>query len=110
MPQVYAPNHPLIRHWLAVARSKISPPPIFRAACAELGRLLIYEAAYDWLPVLDSQVETPCGVADCTVVDGSRPVKARPLCTVAHAWHLVRLTLAFAYSSRLAGACGGLPT
>lgn len=77
--QVYAPNHPLIRHWLAVARAKVSPPPIFRAACAELGRLLIYEAAYEWLPVLESQVETPCGMADCTIVDSSRPVKVSKL-------------------------------
>ena len=40
--------------------------------------MLIYEAAYDWLPILESQVETPVGIADCSVVDGSRPVKVGP--------------------------------
>ena len=52
LPQVYVPSHPLVKHWLAVARNRLSPPPVFRSALAELGRLLIYEAIEqeDWLP------------------------------------------------------------
>ena len=68
-----------MKHWLAVARNKLSPPPVFRSALAELGRLLIYEATAqgDWLPVLEGQAETPCGVADVAFLDPGRPVKAR---------------------------------
>ena len=69
------PPHPLVKHWLAVARNKMSPPPIFRAALAELGRILIYEAARDWLPTLDAEVESPVGFADATYVNPMKPVK-----------------------------------
>ena len=71
---VFVPPHPLINHWLAIARNsacsrraprsrrdphpllvplplpqppprlQATPPPVFRAALAELGRILIYEA------------------------------------------------------------------
>ena len=41
---VFVPPHPLLKHWLAVARSSATPPQTFRSALAELGRLLIYEA------------------------------------------------------------------
>jgi uracil phosphoribosyltransferase len=41
---VFVPPHPLLKHWLAVARSAATPPQTFRSALAELGRLLIYEA------------------------------------------------------------------
>ena len=57
--QVFVPSHPLVKHWLAVARNRLSPPPIFRSALAELGRVLIYEAAHDWLPTIDGQVCSP---------------------------------------------------
>ena len=53
----------------------MSPPGIFRNAMAELGRLLIYEAAQDWLPCVAGQVETPFGVSDIQFVDTSKPVK-----------------------------------
>lgn len=50
-----------------------------RAACAELGRLLIYEAMRDFLPTVEQQLTTPLGVAaDCTLVDPSRPIKVAP--------------------------------
>ena len=80
LPQVYVPSHPLVKHWLAVARNKLSPPAVFRGALAELGRLLIYEASAEegWLPVLEGQAETPCGIADVTFLDPGRPVKASP--------------------------------
>ena len=51
---VFVPPHPLLKHWLAVARSVSTPPQLFRSALAELGRLLIYE------------VRGPCSVATFT--------------------------------------------
>ncbi|GAB4813806.1 hypothetical protein N2152v2_000852 [Parachlorella kessleri] len=76
---VYVPPHPLIKHWVAVLRNKLTPDVLFRSACAELGRLLIYEAARDWLPVLETEVETPLGKSEVTIVDTSRPVKVVPV-------------------------------
>ena len=80
---MYVPSHPLVKHWLAVARNKLSPPAVFRGALAELGRLLIYEASAEegWLPVLEGQAETPSGIADVTFLDPGRPVKASILGT-----------------------------
>ena len=75
--QVHAPPHPVLRHWLAIARSKDSPSPIFRSACAEIGRLLLYEATNNWLPTVDIVVKTPVGSAPSTIVDPTRPVKVR---------------------------------
>lgn len=76
---VYVPPHPLVKHWLAVMRSKDTPGAIFRAAAAELGRILIYEASREWLPTVDMNVETPLGVAEATVVDPRQPVKIVPI-------------------------------
>ena len=73
--QVHVPPHPLIKHWLAVARSKDNPPAVFRSAIAELGRILIYEAIRDWVKTVDIPVETPIGKADATIIDPASPVK-----------------------------------
>lgn len=73
--QVYVPPHPLVKHWLAVARNASTPTPIFRSAIAELGRILIYEAVREFLPTVDGTVDTPMGPADVTCVDPMRPVK-----------------------------------
>lgn len=75
--QIYVPPHPLIQHWLAIARNDMTPPPIFRAAIAELGRILVYEAGRDWLPTMEQQISSPVGVADATFVDPTQPVKVR---------------------------------
>ena len=74
------PPHPLIKHWLAVARNKETPPPVFRNCIAELGRLLVYEAARDgFLPVVEGEIESPLGVAAAEMVDPSRPVSVVPI-------------------------------
>ncbi len=72
---VIVPPHPLVGHWIAVARNKYSPSPMFRNALAELGRILIYEAVREWLPVVEAQIETPLAIADVTVVDTEKPIK-----------------------------------
>lgn len=76
---VYVPPHPLVKHWMAVMRSKETPPVVFRTACAELGRILMYEALREMLPTIEAQVETPISVADVAFVDPSRPIKFVPI-------------------------------
>ena len=39
---IYVPPHPLLKHWLAVARNA-SPSALFRFAMAEIGKILMYE-------------------------------------------------------------------
>ena len=72
---VIVPPHPLVGHWIAVARNKYSPSPMFRNALAELGRILIYEAVREWLPVVETQIETPLAMADVSIVDAEKPIK-----------------------------------
>ena len=60
--RVYVPPHPLIQHWLGVARDAQTPTPLFRTAMAELGRWLTYEALREWLPMVEAQVDTPVGM------------------------------------------------
>lgn len=76
---VFVPPHPLLQHWLSVARASATPPALFRAALAELGRLLVYEAVRDWLPVASGEVETPAGdAAPAECVDTSQPLHLLP--------------------------------
>jgi hypothetical protein len=57
--RVYVPPHPLIKHWLGVARDTATPSVLFRSAMTELGRWLTYEAVRDWLATEDIMVQTP---------------------------------------------------
>ena len=42
--RVYVPPHPLVKHWLGVARDAGTPPALFRSAMTELfARILIGE-------------------------------------------------------------------
>lgn len=78
--QVYVPPHPLVKHWLAVARNAQTPPPIFKSAITELSKLLLYECVRDMLPTQEAQVETPLGVlADVEFVDPTQPVALVPV-------------------------------
>ncbi|CAI5522218.1 unnamed protein product [Closterium sp. Naga37s-1] len=76
---VMVPPHPLIKHWIAILRNATSPPPIFRAALAELGRNIAYEATRDWLPMINGEVATPCGVAEVEAVDPYKPIAIIPV-------------------------------
>ena len=76
---VFVPPHPLINHWLAIARNVQTPPPIFRSTLAELGRLLIYECARDWLPTIQGEVEGPVSNANVEMVDPSQPIAVVPV-------------------------------
>lgn len=77
--RVYVPPHPLIKHWLAIARDAATPTAIFRTAMTELGRWLTYEAIRDWLPTKDTAVNTPLATCPATFVDPATPVAVIPV-------------------------------
>ncbi|WP_353932650.1 uracil phosphoribosyltransferase [Okeanomitos corallinicola TIOX110] len=76
---VYVPPHPLIKHWLAVARDAATPSVLFRSAIVELGRWLTYEAARDWLVTQDTMIDTPLAACPGTVIDPQIPVAVVPI-------------------------------
>lgn len=82
--RVNVPNHPLIKHWLAVSRDAATPTPLFRSAMTELGRWLTYEAIRDeavspWLPTLETTVETPLSPCPATFINPEIPVVVVPI-------------------------------
>ena len=77
--RVYVPPHPLIKHWLAIARQSSTPSGIFRTAMTELGRWLTYEAIRDWLPTQDTTIETPLAPCPATFVNPEVPLMMVPV-------------------------------
>ncbi len=79
--RVYVPPHPLIRHWLAVARDRNTPGALFRTAMVEIGRWLTYEALRnaDWVPSLETVVETPLAPAPAFLMNPQAPVAVVPI-------------------------------
>jgi uracil phosphoribosyltransferase len=76
---VYVPPHPLIKHWLAIARDVSTPPALFRTAITELGRWLTYEATRDWLPTRETTVQSPLASCPATLVDPGVPMAVVPI-------------------------------
>lgn len=77
--RVYVPPHPLIKHWLGVARDAGTPSALFRSAITELGRWLTYEAVRDWLPTMDTTVQTPLAPCPATFINTEVPVVVVPI-------------------------------
>lgn len=77
--RVYVPPHPLIKHWLGVARDAATPPPLFKSAMTELGRWLTYEAIRDWLPTEEMMVQTPLAPCSATMIDPGVPLVVVPI-------------------------------
>lgn len=77
--RVYVPPHPLIKHWLGVARDVSTPSPLFKSAMTELGRWLTYEAIRDWLPTEDIMVQTPIAPCPATMVNPEIPLVVVPI-------------------------------
>ncbi len=77
--RVYVPEHPLIKHWLAVARDANTPAVLFKSAMTELGRWLSYEAARNWLPTLETTVQTPLAECSVTFVNPEAPIGVVPI-------------------------------
>jgi uracil phosphoribosyltransferase len=77
--RIYVPDHPLIKHWLAVARDVNTPPVLFKTAMIELGRWLTYEATRQWLPTWETEVQTPLAVCPATLVNPQVPIAVVPI-------------------------------
>ena len=77
--RVYVPPHPLIKHWLGVARDAATPSVLFKSAMIELGRWLTYEAARDWLPTEETMVQTPTAPCPATLINPEVPVAVVPI-------------------------------
>ncbi|NET49788.1 MAG: uracil phosphoribosyltransferase [Merismopedia sp. SIO2A8] len=77
--RVYVPPHPLIKHWLGVARDESTPSVLFRSAMTELGRWLTYEAVREWLPTIDTTVQTPLAPCPATFVNPDVPIVVVPV-------------------------------
>ncbi|KAL6864976.1 hypothetical protein ACP4OV_016127 [Aristida adscensionis] len=77
--KVVVPAHPLIGHWVSVLRDRDTPSHAFRSAMGELGRLLIYEATRDWLPVVTREIQSPMGTAIVECVNEMEPIMIVPI-------------------------------
>lgn len=77
--RVVVPPHPLIAHWLTLARDADTPSPLFATAMTELGRWLTYEALRDWLPQQTVRVITPLAETEGTIIDGTVPLLVIPV-------------------------------
>lgn len=77
--RVYVPPHPLIQHWLGIARDAGTPPALFRSAMTELGRWLTYEAIRDWLPVVETTVHTPLAECPAKFINPEIPLAVVPI-------------------------------
>jgi uracil phosphoribosyltransferase len=77
--RVYVPPHPLIKHWLAVARDESTPSVLFRSAMTELGRWLTYEAIRDWLPITETQIQTPLAPCPAAFINPEIPIAVVPI-------------------------------
>lgn len=77
--RVYVPPHPLIKHWLGVARDAATPCVLFKSAMTELGRWLTYEAVRDWLPTEETMVQTPLAPCPATLINPEVPIAVVPI-------------------------------
>ena len=77
--RVYVPPHPLIQHWLGVARDAGTPSTLFRSAMTELGRWLTYEAIRDWLPTVEMTISTPLQSCQATFINPDEPLVVVPI-------------------------------
>jgi uracil phosphoribosyltransferase len=77
--RVYVPPHPLIKHWLAVARDINTPATLFKTAMTELGRWLTYETSREWLPTIDTKVKTPLAECPATFINPQIPIAVIPI-------------------------------
>ena len=69
--QVFVMNHPLIQHKLTHLQDKETGSKEFRELVSEIAMLECYEATRD-LPLEDTQIETPMGMATTQVIAGRK--------------------------------------
>ncbi|GAB5364979.1 hypothetical protein AAMO2058_001016900 [Amorphochlora amoebiformis] len=80
---ILVPPHPLIKHYLGIARLEVMPPLMTKNALVELGRILMYELVRDWLPVVEQEIEATYATAEASFIDSSKPIQIVPIGTVA---------------------------
>lgn len=69
--QVFVMDHPLIQHKLTFLRDKNTGSKEFRELVSEIAMLMCYEATRD-LPLEETSIETPMGVAKTQVIAGRK--------------------------------------
>eukprot|EP00468_Gymnochlora_sp_CCMP2014_P003942 CAMPEP_0167762516 /NCGR_PEP_ID=MMETSP0110_2-20121227/12814_1 /TAXON_ID=629695 /ORGANISM="Gymnochlora sp., Strain CCMP2014" /LENGTH=212 /DNA_ID=CAMNT_0007649405 /DNA_START=171 /DNA_END=807 /DNA_ORIENTATION=- len=72
---ILVPPHPLIKHYLAVARLEMAPSLMTKTAITELGRILMYELLRDWLPTAAQEIQATHAVAEAEFIDNSKPIQ-----------------------------------
>jgi uracil phosphoribosyltransferase len=77
--RIFVPPHPLIKHWLGIARGVDTPSKVFGQTMSELGKWLTYEAIRDWLPTIDIPVATPVGETTATFINPQTPLAIVPI-------------------------------
>lgn len=77
--RVYVPDHPLVKHWLAIARDVNTPSVLFKTAMTELGRWLTYEATRYWFPTLETTVQSPLAESSATLINPEIPIAVIPI-------------------------------
>jgi uracil phosphoribosyltransferase len=69
--QVFVMDHPLIQHKLTFLRDKNTGSKEFRELVGEIAMLMCYEATRD-LPLKETTIETPMGIAKTQVIAGRK--------------------------------------
>jgi uracil phosphoribosyltransferase len=77
--KIYVPEHPLVKHWLGIARDRHTPTILFKTAMVELGRWLTYEAMRYWLPSQPMMVETPLAPANVEMINPETKIAIVPI-------------------------------
>ena len=79
---VYVPDHPLIKHWLGIARDINTPDTLFKTAILELGRWLTYEATRYWFPMIETTAQGTISSSPIALINPEIPIAVIPtLCT-----------------------------
>ena len=80
--RVYVPDHPLIKHWLGIARDINTPDILFKTAIVELGRWLTYEATRYWFPMIETTAQGTISSSPIALINPEIPIAVIPtLCT-----------------------------
>ncbi len=77
--RVYVPDHPLIKHWLGIARDINTPNILFKTAIVEIGRWLTYEATRYWFPIIETTVQGTLSTSSIALINSQIPIAVVPV-------------------------------
>lgn len=77
--RVYVPDHPLIGHWLGIARDINTPNILFKTAIVEIGRWLTYEATRYWFPIIETTVQGNLNTFSIALINSKIPIAVVPV-------------------------------